>query len=70
MERLEPIATGNYLIDNWDYLRKLGATANPLLTSREMAFQLRAWRSRILGLYRYVSATFRGGFTSNCVARS
>ena len=43
----EPTATGGYLLDNWDYLRKLGATADPLLANREMALQLRAWRGRV-----------------------
>ena len=43
----EPTVTGSYLLDNWDYLRKLGATADPLLANREMAFQLRAWRGRV-----------------------
>ena len=43
----EPTASGGYLLDNWDYLRKLGATADPLLANREMALQLRAWRGRV-----------------------
>ncbi len=44
---IEPTATGGYLIDHWDYLRTLGATADPALANRETALQLRAWRSRV-----------------------
>lgn len=42
-----PVSSGAYLLDNWDYLRKLGADADPMLFNREMSDQLRAWWGRV-----------------------
>ena len=42
-----PVASGSYLLDNWDYLRNLGAHADPLMINREMSDQLRAWWGRV-----------------------
>ena len=42
-----PVVSGSYLLENWEYLRKLGADADPLLWNREMADQLRAWWGRV-----------------------
>lgn len=42
-----PATSGGYLLDNWDYLRKLGAEADPMLFHREMADMLRAWHGRV-----------------------
>lgn len=42
-----PAASGAYLLENWDYLRQLGAHADPMLIHREMADQLRAWWGRV-----------------------
>ena len=42
-----PTTSGGYLMDNWDYLRALGAAADPLLFHREMADMLRAWWGRV-----------------------
>lgn len=42
-----PTVSGSYLLDNWEYLRNLGAHADPLLIHREMADQLRAWWGRV-----------------------
>lgn len=42
-----PDAKGDYLKDNWEYLRNLGAHADPMLIHREMADQLRAWWGRV-----------------------
>ena len=42
-----PVISGSYLLDNWEYLRNLGAHADPLLIHREMADQLRAWWGRV-----------------------
>lgn len=41
-----PTISGSYLMDNWEYLRALGAAADPSLFNREMADMLRAWRGR------------------------
>jgi len=43
----EPVVSGSYLLENWEYLRRLGADADPLLMHREMADQLRAWTGRV-----------------------
>lgn len=43
----QPTSTGAYLLDNWDYLRKLGAEADPMLFHREMVDMLRAWWGRV-----------------------
>ncbi|MBP8232966.1 alpha/beta fold hydrolase [Rhizorhabdus sp.] len=43
----KPGVSGAYLLDNWEYLRNLGAHADPLLIHREMADQLRAWWGRV-----------------------
>lgn len=42
-----PATSGGYLLDNWDYLRALGAAADPMLFHREMADMLRAWWGRV-----------------------
>jgi len=42
-----PVSSGSYLLENWDYLRKLGADSDPMLIHREMADQLRAWWGRV-----------------------
>lgn len=42
-----PTVSGGYLMDNWEYLRALGAAADPLLFHREMADMLRAWWGRV-----------------------
>ncbi|WP_439533365.1 alpha/beta fold hydrolase [Polymorphobacter sp.] len=42
-----PLVSGSYLLENWEYLRNLGAHADPLLIHREMADQLRAWWGRV-----------------------
>ncbi|MBD2842623.1 alpha/beta fold hydrolase [Erythrobacter rubeus] len=42
-----PTESGAYLMDNWDYLRNLGAHADPMLIHREMSDQLRAWWGRV-----------------------
>jgi pimeloyl-ACP methyl ester carboxylesterase len=42
-----PVVSGAYLLENWEYLRNLGAHADPLLIHREMADQLRAWWGRV-----------------------
>ncbi|QTH20168.1 alpha/beta hydrolase [Rhizorhabdus wittichii] len=42
-----PAISGGYLMDNWEYLRALGAAADPALFNREMADMLRAWWGRV-----------------------
>lgn len=42
-----PVVSGSYLLENWEYLRNLGAHADPLLFNREMSDQLRAWSGRV-----------------------
>lgn len=42
-----PVVSGAYLLENWEYLRNLGAHADPMLIHREMADQLRAWWGRV-----------------------
>lgn len=42
-----PAVSGAYLLENWEYLRNLGAHADPMLIHREMADQLRAWWGRV-----------------------
>ncbi len=42
-----PVVSGSYLLENWEYLRNLGAHADPQLIHREMADQLRAWWGRV-----------------------
>ena len=42
-----PNVSGSYLLDNWEYLRNLGAHVDPLLINREMSDQLRAWWGRV-----------------------
>lgn len=42
-----PVVSGSYLLENWEYLRQLGADADPQLLHREMADQLRAWTGRV-----------------------
>ena len=43
----KPVVSGSYLLENWEYLRNLGAHADPILFNREMSDQLRAWRGRV-----------------------
>lgn len=42
-----PTISGSYLLENWEYLRNLGAHTDPMLIHREMADQLRAWWGRV-----------------------
>lgn len=42
-----PTVSGSYLLENWEYLRNLGAHRDPMLIHREMADQLRAWWGRV-----------------------
>ncbi|MFQ3595316.1 MAG: alpha/beta hydrolase [Sphingomonadaceae bacterium] len=42
-----PVVSGAYLLENWEYLRNLGAHRDPMLIHREMADQLRAWWGRV-----------------------
>lgn len=42
-----PTTSGGYLMDNWDYLRALGAAADAELFNREMFDMLRAWWGRV-----------------------
>lgn len=42
-----PTVSGSYLLDNWEYLRALGAARDVMLFHREMADQLRAWWGRV-----------------------
>lgn len=42
-----PTTSGSYLLENWEYLRNLGAHRDPLLIHREMSDQLRAWWGRV-----------------------
>jgi pimeloyl-ACP methyl ester carboxylesterase len=42
-----PTVSGGYLLDNWQYLRDLGAAKDVMLFHREMADQLRAWDGRV-----------------------
>lgn len=42
-----PVVSGSYLLENWEYLRNLGAHADPMLIHREMADQMRAWWGRV-----------------------
>ena len=41
-----PTPSGGYLLDNWDYLRAGGATADLMVAHREMFSMLRAYASR------------------------
>lgn len=42
-----PVVSGSYLLDNWEYLRQLGAHADPLLIHREMVDQMRTYVGRV-----------------------
>lgn len=42
-----PGVSGGYLLDNWQYLRELGATADIDLIHRELVDMLRAWTGRV-----------------------
>lgn len=42
-----PVASGSYLLENWEYLRNLGAHVDPMLAHRELADMLRAWWGRV-----------------------
>lgn len=41
-----PTISGSYLLENWEYLRALGADRDVTLLHREMVDMLRAWRGR------------------------
>jgi pimeloyl-ACP methyl ester carboxylesterase len=43
----QPTVSGSYLLDNWEYLRALGAAQDVMLFHREMADQLRAYWGRV-----------------------
>ncbi len=43
----QPNVSGSYLLENWEYLRNLGAHTDPMLINREMSDQLRAWWGRV-----------------------
>lgn len=57
---IEPNAHGSYLMENWDYLRKLKADRDVMLIHREMIDQLRAWRGRV----QSYAAVWEQDFTS------
>lgn len=42
-----PVVSGSYLLENWEYLRNLGAHADPMLMHREMTSQMRAYWGRV-----------------------
>lgn len=42
-----PTVSGSYLLDNWEYLRALGADRDIALLHREMVDMLRAWQGRV-----------------------
>ncbi len=42
-----PTVSGSYLLENWEYLRALGADRDIALLHREMADMLRAWQGRV-----------------------
>ena len=42
-----PTVSGSYLLENWEYLRKLGADRDVMLLHREMTDMLRAWTGRV-----------------------
>ncbi|KPF80621.1 alpha/beta fold hydrolase [Novosphingobium sp. AAP93] len=42
-----PVVSGSYLLENWEYLRQLGAHADPQLIHREMCDQMRAYIGRV-----------------------
>ena len=44
---ITPVASGAYLLENWDYLRSLGAGADAMLFHREMTDMMRAWWGRV-----------------------
>lgn len=43
----QPTISGSYLLENWEYLRNLGAHRDPMLIHREMTDQMRAWWGRV-----------------------
>ncbi|QGN53974.1 alpha/beta fold hydrolase [Novosphingobium sp. Gsoil 351] len=55
-----PGVSGAYLLENWEYLRNLGAHADPMLIHREMADQLRAWWGRVQSYGAVWTQDFKG----------
>lgn len=43
-----PTVSGGYLLDNWQYIRDLGAAKDVMLFHREMTDQMRAWWGRVM----------------------
>lgn len=75
-----PNRDGSYLMENWEYLRKLKADRDVMLIHREMIDQLRAWRGRVqsyaavweqdfTSLYKKVSCPILIGAASEDVLR-
>jgi len=59
-----PTVSGSYLLDNWEYLRALGAAQDVMLFHREMADQLRAYWGRV----QSYSAVWRQDFSAHYLA--
>lgn len=59
-----PNVSGSYLLDNWEYLRNLGAHVDPLLINREMSDQLRAWWGRVQSYKAVWNQDFTGFYKS------
>ena len=59
-----PVVSGSYLLENWEYLRNLGAHADPMLIHREMADQLRAWWGRVQSYNAVWDQDFLGMYKS------
>ena len=57
-----PTVSGSYLMDNWEYLKNLGAHADPMLIHREMADQLRAWWGRVQSYNAVWEQDFKGQY--------
>jgi pimeloyl-ACP methyl ester carboxylesterase len=55
-----PNVSGSYLLENWEYLRNLGAHTDPMLIHREMADQLRAWWGRVQSYGAVWTQDFKG----------
>lgn len=58
-----PVVSGSYLLENWEYLRNLGAHADPMLIHREMADQLRSWWGRVQSYSAVWDQDFLGIYT-------
>lgn len=59
-----PTPSGGYLLDNWEYIRNLGAPADIMLWHREMADQLRAWHGRVLSYAAVWGQDFTAAYTA------